>query len=135
MNLLLIYGLVILIGLFGGLGDICTFQWAKTGMYYWFLVACIIWIVAIILLGLLLRYATITLTVAYILTLICHTFIVLGCDWWYYHKRLSTGEWLGIALGILAVLVIEVSRCKEERQVNASSNQKSPQPAPLTSSP
>lgn len=114
MNLWLAYLLLIAIGLIGGLGDIFTYQWAKSHNNLWFVAACAIWFVDILLFGLLLRYAPISLTVAYTMTLVFHTLIVVACDLIYYGARLNRMEWVGIIMAILSVVVLELARDKEE---------------------
>lgn len=47
MNPWLAYLLLIGIDLFGGLGKIFTYQWAKSHNIFWFMGACAIWFVDI----------------------------------------------------------------------------------------
>jgi len=114
MNSWLAYGLLIAVSIFGGLGDIFTYQWAKSHNNFWFVAACAIWFIDILLFGLFFRYADISLTVAYTMTLVFHTLIVVACDLTYYGARLNRMEWVGIVLAILSVVLLEIARDKDE---------------------
>lgn len=112
MNPWLAYTLLLAIGLFGGIGDILTYQWAKSQQQVWLWAAFLIWAIDIVLFGLYLRYETVSLIIAYTLTLMLHTLIVLICDLYFYGTRLNRMEWTGLLLALLAIILLEVGRTK-----------------------
>lgn len=105
-----IYGLLVMVGFIGAIGDIAVNQWAKSHRFEWWLASCAIWIGAASLFGLLLRWQYFTFGIAVILALLVHSGIALVWDATWERVRLSPLQWLGVLCAVLAFCLIEVGK-------------------------
>ena len=106
----LTYGLLFAIGISGGLGDIWIYKWSRSGGMGWFLIACGVWLVSLILFAFLLKWDDRSFSASFILSSISHVVLVMICDLAYFGGRLSRLEWAGIGLAVVSIGLIELGR-------------------------
>lgn len=102
------YLLLLLVGLSGGAGDILLYQWAKSSRAGWLVAALASWLVSVLLFGLLLKYGGRGLSVSFAMAAVLHIAMVLTWDFWFVGSRLNRLELAGLALAVVAVVVIEI---------------------------
>jgi len=104
---MMFYTCVICAGLLGGLADALLNQWAKTGGKIWLVIAgfgC--WNVALTIFLFMHKRAFMSQCV--MLFILANCFIVFFLSYFWFQEAISTCKWIGIALGILAVLFMEL---------------------------
>ncbi|MFO0878149.1 MAG: hypothetical protein U0840_12435 [Gemmataceae bacterium] len=109
-KLCLVYGLLILIGITGALGDIWVYAWFRTGQLLWLILASTACLASLFLFGLLLWWDIRTFSAVFILSSVLHSVAVLWCDWAYFGGRPNRLEWFGIILSFVVVLLLELGR-------------------------
>ncbi len=122
LNQWLTYGLLLVIGISGGLGDIWIYKWAKSGEFGWFLIASVVWLLSLILFAFLLKWDNRSFSAAFILSSISHVVLVLVCDLMYFGGRLSRLEWAGIGMAVVAICLLELGRADPAHERNAASS-------------
>lgn len=100
-----IYFLVIAAGLIGAIGDALLNQWAKNGGRYWLLSAYIVWIITATIVGFLLKKEF--FGIAIVMFLLSNIAFVLIISRFHFSEHLSPMQWLGIAIAIIAVVLME----------------------------
>lgn len=105
-----VYGVLILVGLVGAVGDAAVNQWARTHRSEWWIVSCLIWIGAATLFGVVLRWGYFSFSVAVVLALLVHSGMVLLLDRMCYGVRLAAIQWVGILCAIIAFCLLEIGR-------------------------
>lgn len=110
----MIYALLFLSGLSGAIGDIGLYKWAKNDSVGWLVVAVVSWSLSLGAFGLLLRIEQRSLTVLFVLSAAVHILTVVACDRISVTSSLSRTEWLGVLLGIAAILVIQLGQQPDE---------------------
>lgn len=109
----MVYALLLLSGLFGAIGELGLYKWAKTDSIAWIVGAFVSWAISLGLFGLLLRMDQRSLSVLFVLSAAVHIIIVVGWDRVCEASRLSTWEGLGVVFGIVAILLIQLGEHKE----------------------
>lgn len=105
-----VYGLLIIVGLVGALGDIAINQWAKSHSFEWWAASCGIWIGAATLFGLLLRWQYFEFGIAVVLALLVHSGVVLVWDAVWERANLSPLQWVGVLCALMAFCFIEIGK-------------------------
>lgn len=105
-----VYGLLIIVGIVGAIGDIAINQWAKSHRFEWWLASCAIWIGVATLFGVLLRWQYFTFGVAVVLALLVHSALALIWDAAWERTKLSPLQWLGVFCALLAFCLIEIGK-------------------------
>jgi hypothetical protein len=95
------------LGVVGVLGDLAVAWWAKTGGPKWFAVGAVLWVTSLWMLGLLLRSPERSLSHLTVLITVIHVLLVVVVENAYLARWPARHEWLGIILGLLAVLLLE----------------------------
>ncbi len=108
-----VYGLLVLVGITGALGDIAVNQWAKSWQFNWWLVSCAIWIITATIFGVILHKGYFNFGVAVVLALLVHSGLVLLWDALWEKAHLSSLQWLGVIFALLAFCFLEVGKMKE----------------------
>lgn len=109
------YLMLILVGVAGAVGDILVSRWAKTDGIGWLLGSWLFWIASVTLFGYFLKSDRFAFSTAIsFIAFAAHGVVSLLFDFLFLQTRLSREEWLGIALAIIAVLVLEVGRVRRE---------------------
>lgn len=104
---ILLYVLAVFAGLIGGVGDALLNQWAKAGGKAWYAIGgyCC-WLIALTLFTAMLKRGLLAHCV--ILFLVANCLLVLLASALVFQEHLSPQKWLGIALAIVALIVIEM---------------------------
>lgn len=110
-----VYGLLILIGLTSGAGDVLLYKWAKARGPIWLLVAYGVWIISITLYGLLFRLEHFSFGAAVLLATVIHLVVSLLWGFIFTQSRLSSMEIAGMLLALIAVILLEFGRVKAAR--------------------
>ena len=110
-----VYGLLVVVGVFGAVGDATLNQWARTHRLWWLLLSYLIWIGVATLFGFVLRWERFTFAAAVALELLVHSVAAIVIDKAYFGGRLSVWEWAGIACACAAVMLIEIGRSNAPR--------------------
>lgn len=105
-----VYGVLILVGLVGAVGDAAVNQWARSHKVGWWLVSCLIWIGAATLFGIVLRWGYFSFGISVVLALLVHAAMVLLLDRMYYGVRLASIQWAGILCAVVAFCLLEIGR-------------------------
>lgn len=109
-SLPVIYGLLLIVGITGGIGDILLYKWAKTHSIFWLAMAYGVWLCSLTLLGLFLRIEHFTFSAALVLATMIHLIVGLLWSFFFTEATLSSIELAGLILGIIAVILLEVGR-------------------------
>lgn len=111
-SLPVIYGLLLIIGIISGLGDILLYKWAQLHSASWLVAAYGVWLVSLTLLGLFLRLEHFTFGAAIVIATIVH--LTVGLCWSFCCTGASLGrmEVLGLLLAIIAVILLEIGRAQ-----------------------
>jgi len=107
-----VYGLLLLIGVTSGVGDILLYQWAKSRGTVWLLMAYTVWIFSLTLYGFLFRTEHFSFGAAVVLATVIHLVISVLWGLFFTESKLSTIEMAGLILAIIAVILLEVGRSK-----------------------
>jgi hypothetical protein len=105
-----VYGLLIVVGLVGGLGDILLLKWARSQLIGWLVAAAVVWACALALLGHFLRWEHFTFGTAIVVATVVHVALDVGFDAVFNEVRLNRTEWLGLVLALVAVVLLEAGR-------------------------
>jgi drug/metabolite transporter (DMT)-like permease len=114
------YTMLLLIGITGGLGDVWIYHWVKTNRWLWLVAACVVWVASLLLFGLFLKWDTRSFTTAFILSSVFHVLLVGVSDLWFFGGKIGRLEWLGILLGVLSAICIELGRERLPEEVELS---------------
>ena len=108
MNLAKLYPLALLLagGMLLTIGDIFTKQWVKTNLPWIFMSVLAIYLLGLVFLVYSFRHKNIA-TASMILVLFNIITLALVSSK-YYHEQLSSRELVGIILGLLAVILLEI---------------------------
>jgi hypothetical protein len=101
------------LGVVGVLGDLAVAWWAKTGGPKWFAVGAVLWVTSLWMLGLLLRSPERSLSHLTVLITVIHVLLVVVVENAYLARWPPRHEWLGIILGLLAVLLLETHHAED----------------------
>ena len=101
------------LGVVGVLGDLAVAWWAKTGGPKWFAVGAVLWVTSLWMLGLLLRSPERSLSHLTVLITVIHVLLVVVVENAYLARWPPRHEWLGIILGLLAVLLLETHQAED----------------------
>lgn len=104
------YGLLLLAGLTGGAGDILLAQWAKVNRPIWMAAGLGVWGVCLVLFALLMRHGGRSLGVTFTLSAVVHMAVVLGWDLAMGETKATLAQWVGIALAVVGVVLIEAGQ-------------------------
>lgn len=105
-----VYSVLVLVGIVGAVGDATVNKWALTNRPGWWILSCVIWILAATLFGFVLRWQRFTFGGAVVLALLVHQISVLFLDHLHFGGRLTRHEWIGIACASFAIYQMEVGR-------------------------
>jgi drug/metabolite transporter (DMT)-like permease len=105
-----VYGLVLIVGVGGAVGDVFLYHWAKGRGWPWLLASYAAWLATITILGYMLRMERFPFSTAIVLTMVIHTAVAVACDLLFFGQRLSRLEWAGIVLALAAVALLEFGR-------------------------
>ncbi|MGE0882454.1 MAG: hypothetical protein AB7P14_02815 [Blastocatellales bacterium] len=109
-NLTLVYGLLVLIGISSGVGDILLYKWAKAAHGGWLLAAYAVWSVSIASLGLLFKLDHFSFGAAVVLATVIH--LAIGVCWSLLmtDAKVTTLEIIGLIFAAIAVILLELGR-------------------------
>lgn len=96
---------------FSTLGDISAKFWGITNNYKWFYIGLAVNVITVIAWMMIVRFAGLAIptTIVLILTIILN----VSFGFLMFHEKINFGQWVGIGLGILSVLLIlEVFKIK-----------------------
>jgi multidrug transporter EmrE-like cation transporter len=117
------YLMLVLVGVAGACGDILVSRWAKTNGTGWLLGSWVFWIISVTLFGYFLKSDRFAFSTAIFIAFAAHGILSLLFELAVLKTKLSREEWLGMALAIIAVLVLEVGRSRrEEAAVNPTAS-------------
>jgi hypothetical protein len=119
-----VYGLLIVVGVFGAIGDATLNLWARSNRPLWLLVSYLIWIGVATLFGLVLKWERFTFGAAVVLALLVHSVAAIVIDRAYFGGRLSVWEWAGIACACAAITLIEIGRSTAPRAAAQAQEQR-----------
>ncbi|MFM7159676.1 MAG: hypothetical protein ACKO3P_04790 [Planctomycetaceae bacterium] len=108
---------VSILGVIGVLGDLSVAWWAKTGGAKWFGVGAVLWTTSLWMMGLLLRTPERSLSHLTVLITVIHVLLVVVVENAYLSRWPARHEWLGIILGLLAVLLLETHQAEDPTAV------------------
>lgn len=109
-RVLSVYGVLVIVGLVGAVGDATVNQWVRSGRVLWWFVSCAIWIAAATLFGFVLWRRHFAFSIAVILALLVHSAAVLVIDRVCYSTKLTGLQWLGIVLAVVANCLMEIGK-------------------------
>lgn len=107
---LYVYGLLVIVGFIGALGDATINEWARTSRLWWWLVSIPIWIAAATLFGYVLHWQYFNFSLAVVVALLVHSGAVLLFDRTILGARFSALQWVGVVLALLALVLLELGR-------------------------
>lgn len=109
-NPALVYGLLILIGITSGVGDILLYKWAKASHVGWMLMAYLVWSISIASLGMLFKLDHFSFGAAVMLATVIH--LAIGVCWSLLmtNAKVSTLEIAGLIFAAIAVFLLEAGR-------------------------
>jgi drug/metabolite transporter (DMT)-like permease len=105
-----VYWLLVVVGVFGAIGDTALNLWARSNRSQWLLLSYFLWIGVATLFGFILRWHRYTFGAAVVLALLVHAVAALVIDKVYFGGRLSGWEWAGLACACAAIALIEIGR-------------------------
>jgi multidrug transporter EmrE-like cation transporter len=98
------YAFIILAGFVGAIGDAFLNQWAKQGRISWLLLGYIVWIVTATIVAYMLKKEI--FGTAIVMFLLSNVVFALVISRFYFFEHLSIAQWIGIALSVLAVVLM-----------------------------
>lgn len=106
----IIYGLLVLIGVASGVGDILLYKWARSSQPIWLLAASSAWFGSLLLCGFLFKLEHFSFGAVVVLATMIH--LGIGVLWGFFcaGTSLSRMEMLGLLLAIIAIVLLEVGR-------------------------
>jgi hypothetical protein len=113
MSGLAVYGLLVVIGVAGAIGDATLNHWARSNRPAWLVASYLIWIGVATLFGLVLKWDRFSFGAAVVLSLLVHSVFAVGIDRVFFGGRLGWWQAAGLACACAAVLFIEVGRTAE----------------------
>jgi len=117
------YTILIASGALGALGDVLMNHWAKSGKTLSLVASLFLWVVAVSAFAWLLKAGRFPFGGAVVLGLLVHSTTALIFDRLYFGGRLSIWQWGGIALAVLAMVLIDLGHASTDRQrVDAKAN-------------
>lgn len=118
---LLLYSVILIIGMVGGLGDLLIYQWAKQGGAKWIVSGLAFWFVGLTLFGVVLRCGN-SLGFTFVLSAVVHIILVLGWDLLVEKTQISRLEMLGLLVAVLGILLMEVGHAHRLSEVSLDSH-------------
>jgi drug/metabolite transporter (DMT)-like permease len=113
MSGLAVYGLLVVIGVAGAIGDATLNHWARSNRTGWLVASYLIWIGVATLFGLVLKWDRFSFGAAVSLALLVHAVVAVGIDRIVFGERLGGWQAAGIACACAAVVLIEAGRALE----------------------
>jgi len=113
MDKIWVYTLVILVGALCAAGDVSIYQWTRTNRAAWWVLSCVLWIVAATLFGYVLGLKYFSLSIGVVVSLISHSLVVLVIDRAYYGTRLNVLQWTAVAMAIITLSLLELGKSQE----------------------
>ena len=113
MSGLAVYGLLVLIGVAGAVGDAALNHWARSNRPAWLVASYLIWIGVATLFGLVLKWDRFSFGAAVVLSLLVHSVFAVGIDRVFFGGRLGGWQAVGLACACAAILLIEVGRAAD----------------------
>jgi drug/metabolite transporter (DMT)-like permease len=113
-SLTVVYALLLFSAVLSGLGDIFIFRWAKSAPWWWLAAGIGVWVVGLLLMAYMFRWSTFSFSVAIVLLIVIHLLIDIVWDVSVQGTRLSASEWVGAALAVAAVLLLQFGHGKSE---------------------
>lgn len=109
-SLINIYGLLVMIGISSGAGDILLYKWAKSRNPVWLMLSYTVWLISLTLLGFFLRAEHFSFGAAILLATIIHLVVSLCWGYFFTDSRIHSLELAGLILAIIAVILMELGR-------------------------
>src|SRR5262245_16148157 len=100
MQGLLIYGLLVVVGVLGAVGDASLNHWARSNRPLSLLASYVLWLGVATLFGFVLKWERFTFGAAVVLALLVHSVTAIVIDRVYFDGRLRGWEWAGIACAV-----------------------------------
>jgi len=107
---LILYSLLTCSAVVSGFGDILIFRWAKNGGGSWLSSGLALWIVGLMLVGMVFRYSTLPFSIAVVLLVVIHVLVDVAWDVAFLGTKLTSLQWAGVTLAVLAVLLLQIGR-------------------------
>jgi hypothetical protein len=120
MSGLAVYGLLVVIGVAGAIGDATLNHWAKSNRPAWLVVSYLIWLGVATLFGLVLKWDRFSFGAAVVLSLLVHSVFAVGIDRVFFGGKVGGWQVAGIACACVAVLLIESGRVSETSSATTS---------------
>lgn len=103
---LVLYAMALVAGLTGGLGDILLYKWAKgAGELKYIVSGFVCWAIALVFFAMMLKKGLLADCVILFLLANCAIALIAGPI--IFHDPMSRQKWLGVALAITALVLIE----------------------------
>ncbi|MEZ6094836.1 MAG: hypothetical protein R3C03_11480 [Pirellulaceae bacterium] len=110
---------LIAIGVLGATGDAWAFQWARTDRCVWIVAACVVHVASVVLFGWMLGWDRHQFCSVFMISSLVHAGVVVAADVSLFSATLSGREWLGVALAVVAVVLLESGRDEREKSDHA----------------
>ena len=120
---LYVYFVLGVVGLFCALGDATIYHWVKVNRWQFWVISCVLWVIAATLLGVVFRADHFAFGVASILSLVAHCAVVLSVDRFYYGTKLSNLQWAGVVCFLVGILCIEASPKSSTKESQVAAGQ------------
>jgi len=111
-SLVVIYGLLVIIGGVGGIGDVLLYKWAKSQNIVWLIFSYFAWLFSLTLLGFFLRLEHLTFGATIVLATAIHLVVGLVWSFCFVGNKPSRLEMAGIVLAVAAVILMEMGRAQ-----------------------
>ncbi len=102
--------LLIVSAALSGVGDIFILQWAHLKAPAWLGLGALLWLGALVLMGLALRASVLPFSVLIILWIVVHAVIAMAWDVSAIGARFSGAQWAGIGFALAAVALLNTAR-------------------------
>lgn len=106
----LFYAVLVIVGIAGGVGDVCLYRGAKGSQLFWLVMGLASWLVCLLLFAAVLRWGGRSFSVTFVLSAIIHILIVIAWDLFTQKTKLSSLEYVGVVLAVSGILCIELGQ-------------------------